>query len=356
MMIALLPAGWAVDMLGEHHVLIAGGIMTGLLAATSALAPGLIVLAPLLILVGAAAATPTPAGSTAIISAFPLRDRGLVMSVRQTGVPLGGVIAALLLPPVALLFGWRQALVFAAAFAILGALGSFWLLRRVTGQEQLATRGERGAWRTIATRDGSLIGLAAIFLALGQFVLITYIALYLVEVWRLPVTLAELYLVAANAGGVIGRLLWGVISDRLFAGNRRSPLILASLMAAAGFGLLAWLPLTTPAAAILVLVLFLGTTVIGWNGIYIALLSEMAPPDKRGRSVAYGMMITQIGIFAGPFAFGSVVDITRSYRIAWTLVAFVLVLAGLVLRQVHEPMHEQPNQDGMSGGTDPADH
>jgi predicted MFS family arabinose efflux permease len=351
-MVALLPAGWAVDMLGERHVLIAGGILTGLLAATSALAPGLIVLVPLLVLVGAAAATPTPAGSTAVISAFPLRDRGLVMSVRQTGVPLGGIIAALLLPPVALLAGWRQALVLAAAVAILGALVAFWMLRRVAGIERVASRAEHGMWWAVASRDGSLVGLAAIFLALGQFVLVTYIALYLVEVWRLPVGLAELYLVAANVGGVAGRLLWGMISDRLFASSRRSPLILASLMAAAGFGLLAWLPISTPGAAILVLVLFLGATVIGWNGIYIALLSEMAPPDKRGRSVAYGMMITQIGIFAGPFAFGSVVDITRSYRVAWTLVAFVLVLAALVLWQVREPLHEQANQSGVPGGND----
>ncbi len=349
-MIALLPAGWAVDVIGERRVLIAGGIATGILTVIASLAPGFVILVPLFVLVGVAGATPTPAGSTAIISAFPLKDRGFVMSVRQTGVPLGGAIAALLLPPIAVVTGWRQALVIAAALAILGAIVSFLMLRHVPRREQLAVRGERGTWRAVATRDATLIGLAGIFLALGQFVLVSYIALYLFEIWHLPVTLSSLYLVAANVGGVGGRLLWGTISDRLFAGSRRSPLILVSLMAAAGFAVLAWLPLTTPGAGILPLVLFLGITVIGWNGVYIALLSEIAPPDKRGRSVAYGMMISQIGIFAGPFAFGLAVDLTRSYRIAWALVALVLVLAAAVLRQVREPRREDATLAGVVGG------
>jgi ACS family hexuronate transporter-like MFS transporter len=147
---------------------------------------------------------------------------------------------------------------------------------------------------------------------------------------------ASWFLVAANAGGVAGRLFWGTISDRLFKGRRRGPLILVSLLGCAGFIILGWIPVSTPVILLLVIVFALGATIIGWNGVYITLLSEIAPPDKRGRSVAYGMAIAQVGIFGGPFAFGVLVDLSGSYRIAWTAVAVALLVAAVLLRQIAE--------------------
>lgn len=332
---ALLPAGWAVDVLGERRVLVAGGIATGLATLLAATAPQFIVLLPLLLLVGVTSATPTPAGSTAIISAFSGRDRGLVMSIRQTGIPLGGALAALLLPPLAVAAGWRRALQVAAVVAVAGAVAGLALLRR-SRPAGLTARPSSGSVREVATRDATLIGLAAIFLTLGQFVLVSYIALYLLTLWHLPLTVGSLFLVAANVGGIAGRMLWGSVSDRLFSGRRRAPLMLVSVAAAAGFVILAWLPAGTPLIVMLLLVLLLGTTVIGWNGVYVTLLSEIAPPDKRGRSVAYGLTISQVGIFGGPVAFGAFIDLTGSYRLGWTLVALGMLAAALLMRQVRE--------------------
>ncbi len=335
-MVALLPAGWAVDFLGDRRVLVVGGIATGVAAAVAALAPQFAILVPLLILIGVAAATPTPAGSTAIISAFGGRDRGLIMSIRQTGIPMGGALAALLLPPIALAVGWRHALECAGGVAVLGALLGSVLLRHRGERPPRPLPREAGSLRSVATRDATYIGLAAIFLTLGQFVLVTYIALYLFETRHVALAVGSLFLVTANVGGIMGRMLWGTISDRLFHGRRRAPLIVVSVSAAVGFALLAWLPRATPAYAILLLVLLLGTTVIGWNGIYITLLSEIAPPDKRGRSVAYGMTISQVGIFGGPVAFGALVDATGSYQLAWSAVSVSMLAAAALLRQVSE--------------------
>ncbi len=335
-MIALLPAGWAVDVLGERRVLVAGGIAAGLVTALTALAPTFAVFLPLLIIIGLAGATPTPAGSTAIISAFHLRDRAFVMSIRQAGVPLGGALAALILPPIAIAAGWRQALFVAAGLAILGALVGYALVHRAPRKPRGRIRRDRGSFKAVATHDATFIGLAAIFLTLGQFVLVSYIALYLFETWHMSLAEASWFLVAANAGGVAGRLFWGTISDRLFKGRRRGPLILVSLIGAIGFIVLGWVPVSTPIVLLFVIVFALGATIIGWNGVYITLLSEIAPSDKRGRSVAYGMAIAQVGIFGGPFAFGVLVDFSGSYRIAWTAVALALVVAALLLRQIAE--------------------
>jgi sugar phosphate permease len=335
-MLALLPAGWAVDVLGERRVLVAGGIAAGLVTAVTALAPTFAVFLPLLIIIGLAGATPTPAGSTAIISAFHLRDRAFVMSIRQAGVPLGGALAALILPPIAIAAGWRQALFVAAGLAILGALIGYALVRSAPRKPRGRIRRDRGSFKAVATHDATFIGLAAIFLTLGQFVLVSYIALYLFETWHMSLAEASWFLVAANAGGVAGRLFWGTISDRLFKGRRRGPLILVSLLGSAGFVILGWIPVSTPVVLLLVIVFALGATIIGWNGVYITLLSEIAPPDKRGRSVAYGMAIAQVGIFGGPFAFGVLVDLSGSYRMAWTAVAIALLVAAVLLRQIAE--------------------
>ena len=55
-------------------------------------------------LFGAAYAASTPAGGRAILAWFD-RDRGFAMGIRQTGVPVGGLLGALTLPLVAHAFG-----------------------------------------------------------------------------------------------------------------------------------------------------------------------------------------------------------------------------------------------------------
>lgn len=335
-MVALLPAGWAVDTLGERRVLVAGGIATGLVTVVTAFAPGFYALLPLLIIVGLCGATPTPAGSTAIISAFAVRDRAFIMSIRQTGIPLGGALAALILPPIAIAAGWRTALVVAGGITIVGALVGWVLVHDVPKTRSTAVRRESGSIRAVASWDATFIGLAAIFLTLGQFVLVSYIALYLFESWHVPLAQGSLYLVVANMGGVAGRLMWGIVSDRLFGRRRRGPLILVSMLAATGFAILAWLPVTTPQWVLFPFVFALGACVIGWNGVYITFLSEIAPSDKRGRSVAYGMTISQVGIFGGPAAFGALVDISGSYRVGWLCVAGALIIGALLMAQVRE--------------------
>ncbi len=334
-MVALLPTGWAVDAMGERRVLVAGGIATGAMALVVAIAPTFGVMVPLLIVVGAAAATPTPAGSSAVIGAFGRRDRGFVMSVRQTGIPAGGALAALLLPPIAAGIGWRRALQVAALIAIAGSIVARRMLRGAPHHGSNSGVGFTSL-RRVATRNATYVGLASAVLALGQFVLVSYIAIYLLDVFDVPVALGSLFLVSANLGGIVGRMLWGAASDRLFDGRRRDPLIVVSLCAAAGFLALAGLPATSPRIVMLTVVVLLGGTVIGWNGIYITVLSELAPADMRGIAVAYGMLLTQTGIVLGPFMFGLLVEISHSYRAAWIVVAGLMLVATGLLQRVDE--------------------
>ena len=341
-MVALMPAGWAVDVLGERRVLIVGGVATGVIAACASIVPRLALLLPVLIVVGLAAATPTPAGSTAIMSAFALKDRGFVISVRQTGVPVGGALAALILPPLAIAFGWRHALLVAAALAVAGAAAAWLLVRRVPPHKNSAVREPRGSMRAVITRDTTLIGLASVFLTSGQYVLTSYIALYLLHDFHVRLSVGSLFLVTLNVGGLLGRMLWGAVSDRGYGPRRKRTLIVASLIGSAGFLILAAMPAAVPRVILLVLVLALGATVIGWNGVFVTLLSEIARPDRRGRSVACGLTLAQVGIFAGPFLFGLLTETSHSYRLALAVVAGTLLLPSVLLQPVREVHRARP--------------
>jgi MFS family permease len=90
-------AGVAADRLGERRVLVAGGLAAGGLVALAATAP-LGALVALLIVAGVASAASTPAGGRLVLVSFPRERRGLALGVRQTGIPVGGLVAAALLP------------------------------------------------------------------------------------------------------------------------------------------------------------------------------------------------------------------------------------------------------------------
>jgi MFS family permease len=70
------------------------------------------------LLIGFGYGPSTPAGSEVLQRHAPARHRNLVFSIKQAGVPIGGVLAGVALPMIAEALGWRAALVFAALVAI----------------------------------------------------------------------------------------------------------------------------------------------------------------------------------------------------------------------------------------------
>lgn len=63
-----------------------------------------------------------PGASKVVAEWFPDRERSLAVAIFDSGSSVGGAIAALAIPMVALAFGWRS------AFAASGLLGFFWLV------------------------------------------------------------------------------------------------------------------------------------------------------------------------------------------------------------------------------------
>ena len=63
-----------------------------------------------------------PRASKAVEECFPAKERGVAVAIFDSGSSVGGAIAAIAVPWVAILIGWRY------AFVLSGILGFFWLI------------------------------------------------------------------------------------------------------------------------------------------------------------------------------------------------------------------------------------
>ncbi len=143
-------AGVAADRLGERKVLVLGGLVAASLVVLAAVGPSALFF-PFLFLAGVAGAAGTPAGGRLVLLRFPPKRRGLALWIRQTGIPLGGLVAAVLLPWVAHLAGWRWALVVASGVAALALIPLAVTRIELVDEPCLASFRRRLARRAIAT-------------------------------------------------------------------------------------------------------------------------------------------------------------------------------------------------------------
>lgn len=360
-LLLFLPLGLLADRWGEPAVLTAGALFTAVMAAGVAAAPGFGALALLLALAGLGYGSGQTAGTKAVAAAFGARGRGMAMGIRQSGLPLGGMIAALMIPALAGAFGWRAGVLGAAAVCGLTGLLCAVGLRDVRdaadggpGVDYMVA-GPRTHVTTSARLRGILADtgirrttMVAMLLVIGQFCYQGYLALYMVDRFGWSKHLAALALLAVHGGGIAGRLGWGVLSDRLL-GGRRTPALAwcAALCALFPFALIA-MPRPVPVATAVIVACAGGVLLLGWNGLYSTLIMEAAGFDDviagresagaRDAGAAMGISMTMLYAvtFITPPAFGWMVERT-SYAAAWTSLAALLALGYAVSRRVPEP-------------------
>lgn len=290
---------------------------------------------PLLFLVGLVVASATPAGAQAVAQSFPPERRGLVIGLRQMAVPLGGALAAAILPAVAHFAGWRWASVVAALIAVVAAL----LAARLYYESLPSKAAPKGAHpaltQVLRERNILLAAIAGVTLPTGQFVMITYLILFLKERYGVPELTGAALLTAAQFAGAFSRVFWSWLSDKM--GGQRKPL-LVMMVGLAGLSalVLAWLPSGTPLLLKALIVVLYGATALGWQGLHFSLLTELSPPGWEGRVVGFGLVFTSIGIASAPPLFGLLVDFSNNYALGWIAQAAVFGIGALLLSNIVE--------------------
>ena len=312
--------------------LVIGGIGLGLVATGSLAAVALGAA-----LIGFGYGPMTPASSHILIRQTPPERRALIFSIKQTGVPLGGALAGLLVPPLTLAFGWQDAALAVGGASILLAIACEKLHRTLDDDADPQATGEQhilAALRLVWSMPGlRRLSLASVVYSAMQLCVSAFIVTFLTERVGLHLVTAGIVMAATQASGVVGRILWGWLSDRLVTA-RQALALLGYAIAMTGAGL-ALVGTDWPLIAVFATAAALGAVALGWNGVFLAEIARVAPPGFAGMATGGALAFTFLGALAGPPLFGAVVDLTGSYRMAFLIAAACAGVAGLSVSRLH---------------------
>ena len=323
-----MVGGRIADRAGERTALIASGLITGAASVAAGLVGPFWAFLVVAFVVGIGTGVQNPAGSAAVMRWFPPRRRAFAMGIRQTGVPVGGVLAATAWPWIATHWGWRTSYMLAGVMACLGTAliaSSYWDPEREPSSGA-ATRSmrdlmtDRRLWLLALTYNGQIV---------AQYSVSVYFVLFLHEALDLPLIAASSLFAVVSVTAIGGRMGWGLISDSWFDGARRPVLAIIALLTLISMLMAASLPSHASPALAVVLAIMIGFTAFSWTGIYGTLAIELAGRASAASAVAWVHLLGGVGSLGAAPLFGYVVDRTGSYRIAWLVVA-VAVLVGLV--------------------------
>jgi predicted MFS family arabinose efflux permease len=276
------------------------------------------------LLIGAGYGPITPASSHLLARTTPPHRVGLVFSVKQTGVPLGGVMAGALVPPLLLLGGTDAALLAVAAGNVVCAVLAQPLREPLDADREpgraLGFTSLAGPLKLVLSQPAlaRLSAFSFVFSAV-QMCLATYLVTYLHSTLGYSLIAAGVVLSAAQAGGVVGRVLWGYVADR-WLDSRRMLAVLAALMAICS-GAAAALQAGAPLALVLALMIAFGASATGWNGVFLAEVARIAPAGMASAATGGALAVTFLGVVVGPALFGALSGLFGSYRAGYLALA-----------------------------------
>jgi MFS family permease len=332
-MLASLASGPAVARFGAIRVsqvgltLCAAGLVLCVVPNVLAMAAGAA-------LVGLGYGPITPASSHLLARTTPAHRMSLVFSIKQTGVPLGGALAGAIVPGLQHIAGWQQALLSVAAANLVCAVLAQ-VLRRELDAERDPSKplalGRLGQPITLVLSHPGLRLLAgcSFVFSMAQLSLTTYLVTYLTGVLAYGLVAAGLLLSISQVGGIVGRVLWGYMSDRTL-GARRTLAFLAVLMSVMALATAALQP-SMPSAVVFAILAIFGASAIGWNGVYLAEVARQAPPGQAGVATGGTLTITFLGVVLGPPLFGALSGMLGSYRAGFAALAVPTALCALAL-------------------------
>ena len=299
--IAAPAAGARVPRVGAVRMTQLGLLCAGTgLALTALVHPLAVIFAALLI--GLGYGPSTPSGSALLAEHTPPRFRYLVMSLRQTGVPLGGALAGFAIPWLIVFAGWRTAALTCGAACVVMAMALQPLRARFdhpSARAAAAAAGVADALRLLLSHaELRRLSLSAFLLGGVQLSFASILVVFLVEQAQLSMVRAGAVMSAAMLAGMAGRLLWGMAAD--YFRNARGVLMVLGAVTAVCAAAMTQVSPQWPYAAIMLLAIVFGATTLGWNGVYIGELARVAPPGKVAMATGASLACAYLGAVVAP--------------------------------------------------------
>ena len=324
--------GWITDLLGERRALTLGLGIQGLFMIGFAWVHAFSLGGIFLLLSGIGYSSVNPATTKGVMRWFPPQGRATAMGVKQTGIPLGGILASSILPVLALAFGWRVSITLVSAVTLvfilavqIGIPPAPWQQKQTAGMKWAQLR------EVLSNRSILALSIMGIFLAGAQLAIITHLVLFLKKEYLFSTILAGFCLAVIQAGGIAGRIGWGLVSDFLARGRRKMILLLIGIIAILQLFLLGRIGPDIPASLFFLFITLLGSTTIGYHGVLFGLMGEIVRKEVVGLATGFSLTITFLGIVLYPPLFGHLVDRWGSYSPAWDMLAVSWIAALLIL-------------------------
>jgi predicted MFS family arabinose efflux permease len=284
-------------------------------------------------LLGLAYGATAPSSAHLLVPRTPPRVMNLVLSIRQIGVPLGGVLAGLVMAPLTLSLGWQAALLWQtvpvlAAVLLLECARRSWDADRDPSR-QILSKGlfapvqilfDRPELRRLAFVSFVYSGLQLCFIAFITVHLTSKTGFNLVQAgWALAV-----YQLAA----VVSRPIWGWLADKWFSAHAllawQGFIMGAAALLTGQFGMswAPWLVLSVCAVA--------GASASGFTGLAYAEWARLGGA-QRTEATGLGSGLMFAGVLLLPSLFSVTVTTFDDYGVSYGFVGGLAALAGLML-------------------------
>lgn len=286
------------------------------------------------IFIGAAYGLTNPAASHLLFRFAPRNRQNIVFALKQTGVPLGGILAALLLPRLAERYSWQVAIGASASLMALVAVPLMLSRKRLDDDRNRAARlgaggvlsGLKLVMETPKLRALAIMGWAY---ASAQFCLFTFLITMLVKDLGWSLVAAGGAATVMQIGGVIGRLLWSVLADYI----GRGVAILVSIgLGSTAFALaIASAGPEWPDWLLLAITFGFGFCLVGWNGLWLAEVARAARPEDVSLATGGVLAFTFFGIVLGPATFATIYRGVESYALTYGIFSIYTLIGAIAL-------------------------
>lgn len=284
-------------------------------------------------LLGLAYGSTAPASAHLLVPRTPQRVYNLVMSIRQAGLPLAGILAGILMPPMTLAFGWRVALAaqIPTSLALLVALEFVrraWDVGVRPGYPLFAGALAQPLRLLRQNADIRRLTIMSFVFTGAQLCFISFMTVHLTQSAGFDLVTAGWTLAAYQGAALVSRPLLGWIADRFVSPTH--------LLAALGFlmclsaALCALFAPSWPGAGILVVCLAAGFSASGFTGLAYAEFARLGGA-ARTEATGLGSAAMFAGVLVLPPLFGLTATATHAFVLPYAALAAATCAASVMV-------------------------
>lgn len=303
----------------------AAGLALGALGALWAYALGAF-------LIGAGSAFSTPASSDILARYAPPKHAPLIFSIKQTGVPAGGMLAGILVP--LLINGWGWQVMFLTLGGGCFALAVAFQAVRKRFDENRNPGHRIGFSQGYHTLRGVLVPapfrrlIYATFTFCGlQGVFGAFFVAYLVEGLGMTLAAAGGIFAFAQAASIIFRIAWGGMAGAWGARPVLAFLGISMAGIAVGCG---FLTVDWPHWSVAAIAIAYSATAISWHGVVLAEIANLSNPGETATNTGGVLAFATGGQTVYPALFGALLAATGSFGLGFVLAGPPALLVGLL--------------------------